>query len=258
MDEPRKSTFLFNTEWGEVLMDFGAEVKLEVYEAIIRYAASGTVGELKPQAKMAFAFIKREMDFNARQYQQAVEKRREAGQKGGKAKQSQANASNAKQCQAMPSNAKQSQANASIYEYDNDNIYSAPTSQNIACAGSGGDAQGGFKADGEFLACYMAKTSAVEAFCINNRVTVEEFRAIAAEVLNEWELAGKVHNSPTDAASHLTNQSRIKINAKRKPNGTNNYTGGGADRNLAECGEAIAAKLATPNGGDDFDLSGDY
>lgn len=58
-----KKTFLFNTEWKEVLMEYPAEVRLEVYEAAIDYAASGTLSELKPLAKMAFSFIKKEIDY---------------------------------------------------------------------------------------------------------------------------------------------------------------------------------------------------
>ena len=59
-----KKTFLFNADWYEVLVDYPSEIRLEVYEAVIRYAVSGTLSELRPQAKMAFSFIKREIDFN--------------------------------------------------------------------------------------------------------------------------------------------------------------------------------------------------
>ena len=47
-------------------MDYPPEVRLEVYDAVIRYAASGTLSELKPLAKMAFSFIKKEIDYNSR------------------------------------------------------------------------------------------------------------------------------------------------------------------------------------------------
>jgi len=54
--------FTFDTDWMESLRDCSAEVKLEVYEAVIRYAASGTLSDLKPMAKMAFNFIKIQID----------------------------------------------------------------------------------------------------------------------------------------------------------------------------------------------------
>lgn len=54
--------FIFDTDWMESLRDCSAEVRLEVYEAVIRYAASGTLSDLKPIAKMAFNFIKVQID----------------------------------------------------------------------------------------------------------------------------------------------------------------------------------------------------
>lgn len=66
METKINRSFIFNTAWQEVLMDYPPEVRLEVYDAIITYAASGTLPELKPLAKMAFSFIKKEMDCNNR------------------------------------------------------------------------------------------------------------------------------------------------------------------------------------------------
>ena len=63
-------------------MDYPAEVRYEVYDAIIEYAASGKLTELKPLAKMAFSFIKKEMDYNNERYNDIVAKRSEAGKKG--------------------------------------------------------------------------------------------------------------------------------------------------------------------------------
>lgn len=61
MSNPKK-TFVFNFEWYEILKDYPAEIRLEVYEAVIVYAASGTLPELKPLSRMAFSFIKKEID----------------------------------------------------------------------------------------------------------------------------------------------------------------------------------------------------
>ena len=57
-----RKSFVFNVAWQEILLDYPAEVRHEVYDAVIRYAASGTLTDLKPMAKMAFSFIKKEMD----------------------------------------------------------------------------------------------------------------------------------------------------------------------------------------------------
>lgn len=79
--EMKKKSFVFNVEWQEVLLGYPAEVRLEVYDAIIEYVASGTLLELKPMAKMAFSFIKKEIDYNNERYQEMVSKRSKAGKK---------------------------------------------------------------------------------------------------------------------------------------------------------------------------------
>ncbi len=109
-----KKSFLFNLEWVEVLMDYPAEVRYEVYDAIMRYVASGETSELKPMAKMAFSFIKKEIDYNEAQYSKVVESRRLAGQKGGLKKQNKAKQANAK----FAKQPKQTEAN----QADNDNV----------------------------------------------------------------------------------------------------------------------------------------
>lgn len=52
----------------ESLLEYPAEVRLEVYEAAIRYALSGTLSELKPLSRMAFSFIKRQIDYDNEKY----------------------------------------------------------------------------------------------------------------------------------------------------------------------------------------------
>lgn len=75
-------SFIFNLEWMEVLKDYPKEVRYEVLDAIIGYAQSGALIEMKPLAKMAFSFIKREMDFNKCKYEDTKRKRSDAGRKG--------------------------------------------------------------------------------------------------------------------------------------------------------------------------------
>lgn len=61
-------------------MGFPAKVRYEVYDAIMRYVASGEISELKSMAKMAFSFIRKEIDYNA-QYFKTIEALREHGSK---------------------------------------------------------------------------------------------------------------------------------------------------------------------------------
>lgn len=58
----KKNAFIFRTYWKDVLMGCSPEIRLEVYDAVIEYASSGTIPELRSLAKMAFSFIKREID----------------------------------------------------------------------------------------------------------------------------------------------------------------------------------------------------
>lgn len=82
MARKRKDTFVFRIAWQEVLRDYPAEVRLEVYDAMIEYVASGTLPKLKPLANMAFSFIKRDIDADEARYAETVAKRAEAGRKG--------------------------------------------------------------------------------------------------------------------------------------------------------------------------------
>ncbi len=76
------NSFVFHTEWKDILKEYREEVRLEVYEALIEYATSGTLIELKPLSKMAFAFIKQQIDKDRENIETISEKRRKAGQKG--------------------------------------------------------------------------------------------------------------------------------------------------------------------------------
>lgn len=116
MDNKR---FLFNPDWAEILKGRKPQIRLEVYDAIIEYAASGTLPELKAESDMAFQFIKKEIDWNRTQYEEKAEARREAGRKGGLAKAAKLSKS------SKSSKAKQNVAKVaklSIYDNDNDNV----------------------------------------------------------------------------------------------------------------------------------------
>ena len=58
----KKNTCVFNLDWYEILKDFSAEVRFEVYKAIMCYASKGELPTLSSEAKVAMAFIRHEMD----------------------------------------------------------------------------------------------------------------------------------------------------------------------------------------------------
>lgn len=134
-----RRSFLFNIEWVEVLDGYPKEVRHEVLDGVLEYMRSGKIIEMKPLAKMAFSFIKRELDYNNERYESMVSKRSEAGRKGGLSKgktvavtdecsesddlsddNAEANASFAKQTKQSQAN----EANAFFAKHnDNDNEY---------------------------------------------------------------------------------------------------------------------------------------
>ena len=80
-----RNSFIFFFSWAKVLNRCTKEIRLEVYDAVVDYAESGTLPELKPMAQMAFEFIKEDIDRNNERYDDMVEKRKEAGRKGAEA-----------------------------------------------------------------------------------------------------------------------------------------------------------------------------
>ena len=67
-----KSGFTFLFSWAEIVGGLPAEVRLELYDAIIKYARTGTVSELKPMARLAFGFIRKDIDDRADEGERAV------------------------------------------------------------------------------------------------------------------------------------------------------------------------------------------
>lgn len=126
MTTSKRDSFVYHLSWEEVMDNLPEEVREEVRGGIIGYARTGVTPELKPLAKVAFEFVKRDIDRDFQRYQDMVASRSENGKKGAAAKQ--ANASNAKQSQAKQasaSNAKQTQqeeANQAVYDNDYDYV----------------------------------------------------------------------------------------------------------------------------------------
>nr|DAH35230.1 MAG TPA: hypothetical protein [Caudoviricetes sp.] len=122
----KRESFVYHLSWEEVLDNLPEEVREEVRGGIIGYARTGVAPELKPLAKVAFEFVKRDMDWDFQKYQTMVANRVESGKKGAATRE--ANASIAKQNQANQASAsfakqtKQAEANQAVYDNDNDNV----------------------------------------------------------------------------------------------------------------------------------------
>ncbi|MDV3470874.1 HNH endonuclease [Elizabethkingia anophelis] len=57
-----RESFIFYGSWVEAVRDLPNEVRLEIYDGIMEYAISGKCPDFKPMAKIAFNFIKNDID----------------------------------------------------------------------------------------------------------------------------------------------------------------------------------------------------
>jgi len=69
-----KDSFVFRKEWRDAISGFSDDVRLEIYEAIIEYGITGEIKQLKPLAKMAFNFVKTELDKDKQKYEAMCER----------------------------------------------------------------------------------------------------------------------------------------------------------------------------------------
>ena len=90
-----KNSFVLYTDYKQHINLLSVEDKAKLLDAIFEYAEGNEV-ELDGMALMAFSFIRSQMDKDNEKYREICEKRRNAGQKGGQAKQEKANLVNSK------------------------------------------------------------------------------------------------------------------------------------------------------------------
>lgn len=126
-----RKSFVFRLEWFKSLSAYPAEVRLEVYEATMRYALSGTLSDLKPLSSMAFTFIKNALDADFEKYNDISDKRRAAGQKG------RAIASKCKQMISSEQMISQEQMiSENVLLYDTDTVSDTDTDTPCVCVNS--------------------------------------------------------------------------------------------------------------------------
>lgn len=78
-----KQSFLFYKDWADIIKDFPDDVQLELLQAIIQYAFYGIETDLQQSTKIAFRFIKPQIDRDTAKYIETVRKNTENGKKGG-------------------------------------------------------------------------------------------------------------------------------------------------------------------------------
>ena len=79
-----RESFVLYGSFLDPIMNLSVEHRGWLFTAILEYHVSGTIMELPGEVRMAFLFIKKQMDMDAEKYQQTCEKRAAAGTKGRK------------------------------------------------------------------------------------------------------------------------------------------------------------------------------
>jgi hypothetical protein len=81
-----KDNFIFHLSWANILNECSPEIRLKVYDATVAYAQGNEIGELEPLAKMAFMFIKNDIDIDIDKYKKTCERNKINGLRGGRPK----------------------------------------------------------------------------------------------------------------------------------------------------------------------------
>ncbi len=81
-----KNSFILYTDYYEHLEDLTTQEKGELLEAIFIYQRENRIVELNPVVKMAFKFIKKDLELNAQKWEETRQKRSDYGKLGGRPK----------------------------------------------------------------------------------------------------------------------------------------------------------------------------
>lgn len=127
-----KNSFVLRNENLDIIMDLSDKQAGILFKAVYLYATNGEIfdGLTDESVKMAFRFIKKDIDYDAKKYAETCARRAEAGRIGGIA--NQANASKSKQIKQMLANASKSKHIDSdsdvVSDSDNNKLLTAPKS----------------------------------------------------------------------------------------------------------------------------------
>lgn len=207
-------------------MEYPPEVRLEVYDAVVEYAASGKLSEMKPLSKMAFSFIKKELDYNKEKYDEVCNKRSRSGKEGATKRWS---TENKGEKMANMANAKKNSKNSKCHfamakiadldidndnENDNENEYEYENENVVACATT--------RARSEVLSVdeiekeIINAESKAETLQMLYRISKEDYESIRDEILAEWKFCGYA-NTLSDAMQHFVNLVRVKAKSLKHP-----------------------------------------
>ena len=115
-----KNSFVLYHNYREILTDLTDEQLGKLFRALFDYEIDRTEPKFSGELKIAFGFIKKDLDINLVKYDNICKRNRENGQKGGAPIGNQ-NAKTTQTTQNNPNNPKQPKQPEDDNEYDNDN-----------------------------------------------------------------------------------------------------------------------------------------
>lgn len=216
-----KDSFIIYTSFYKPISKLSDKQLGRLFRAIFNYHIDGAV-TVEEDIEMAFAFFINQFEIDDSKYQRKVERNRESGRKGGMSRVNREKENCLMDCENGDDNkrtlenpserlkdkrTKRTLENPSLNDNDNDNELSSTTTRTRVSADGDADEYT------RFLDEFFKDQISVEAFCMNNHISTEDFRRIAEETVTEWRLTGQKHQSDNDARKHLLNQTRKKLYA---------------------------------------------
>lgn len=254
-----RDTFIFYRDWLNALNDMPDNIQLEVYKSIAKYALDGTLTELSPLAKIAFSFVKPQIDRDIDKYNKVVERNRANGKSGGRKpkepKRTQINPKNpvgyleTQKTQVNPKNLDNDNVNV------NDNDIITPTSSRNNSMGTtntttGND--GGLQVYSSYISESKQDQNWLDIMCMNFQVNVQTLTSYMDEFMQDCLCRGVDDRNKTlrDFKQHFNNWLRIRICNEIKNNNGNRQSNGAAatrEQRQAEAAQLVAEILARDN-----------
>lgn len=211
------NSFNFDLTWDDILVDFAPELRAEVLAAIITYARTGTVpAEISDAARMAMAFIVRDIE----------RARAEAAAKAAKAAEISAKRAAARRGKSSKSNnkkqtkTKQNNAEQPIIA---DSLYSSRINNNTKKLNNKSTTT---NAPEDFFARLESDEAWATAQCTHFGLNREQLSERIRQFREQCTLQGTIHGTYPDCTRHFTNWLPIRLRKEdqttQQPT-TNNY-----------------------------------
>lgn len=268
INEERK-TFVFYGSWYRALSRFSADIQLAAYNAVFRYALYGEkVSDSEDgMVRVAFEFIRENIDMAQAEYDAKSRKRSGAAQKRwSKAKddsmgesqsltsQKSTTSTTEPETEASEAEAAEPEENAAETEAAEDDAAETKTTSTTDAAEEAAEGKKDASEEGrdaaeteenakrdltaqqvlsEFL-CHR-RAEQLEGLAKELGVTRQTLETMALDVANEWRMTDMLHDSYTSGARHLVNTIRKKLsvnNKSGKPTPGGRAVGSGAQPKL--------------------------